>query len=57
MYIIKEDKETKIVEPQSDNEDDKQETEEMRQAQAYLEAVGGHGDTIGAHGIDKNIVT
>lgn len=46
MYTVQqEDKETKVEEPTLD---EKQETEEMRQAQAYLEAAGGHGDTMGA---------
>ena len=42
----------KTEEPESENED-KQETEEMRHAQAYLEAAGGQSDTLGAHGILK----
>ena len=52
FVVQQEDKETKPVEePESDNE--KQETEEMRQAQAYLEAAGGQSDTMGAHGTGK----
>ena len=49
-FLQQEDKDTKTEEVESDNEG-KHETEEMRQAQAYLEAAGGHGDTMGAHGI------
>jgi len=29
----------------------------MRQAQAYLEAAGGHGDDTGTHDIGKKILT
>ena len=49
--VQQEDEETKTEEPEFDIE--KQETEEMRQAQAYLEAASGQTDPMGAYSIGK----
>ena len=49
--VQQEDEETKTEELEFDIE--KQETEEMRQAQAYLEAAGGQTDPMAAYSIGK----